>query len=340
MEDDGVYTTEENTKKKKYYTLVMFPYPSGEGLHVGHARVYIGADIHARMKRMQGYRVLHPMGWDAFGLPAEEYAIKHKQHPRESVEKNIATFKKQCKHLGLSYDWDREINTTDPAFYAWTQWIFLKLFKKGLAYESRAPVNWCPSCKTGLANEDLEQGRCERCGSAVERKSLRQWMLRITNYADRLLEDLDQLPAGLIQSKKCSGTGSAGVRDTPSPSLCSRPAISWTSSPPDRTPYMAAPSSPCHRRAVSLTHSCRTYKTGKRRRPTARRHLLPERGKRTESRPACNCRASTHDTRLPEKKFRYTSQTSCSAATAPAPYSVHRHMMSGILHSRNDTACR
>ncbi len=193
-EEDNTYTTDDDPVKKKCYTLVMFPYPSGDGLHVGHARIYIGADIYARLKRMQGYRVLHPMGWDAFGLPAEEYAIRHKQHPRESVEKNIATFKEQCRHLGLSYDWDREINTTDPSFYTWTQWIFLKLFKRGLAYESNAPVNWCPSCKTGLANEDLEGGRCERCGSSVERRSIRQWVLRITDYADRLLDDLNSLP--------------------------------------------------------------------------------------------------------------------------------------------------
>ena len=190
---DGTNRTDDDLKKKKCYALVMFPYPSGDGLHVGHARVYIAADIYARMKRMLGYRVLHPMGWDAFGLPAEEYAIKNKRHPKHTTAENIATFKEQCVQLGLSYDWDREINTTDPAFYTWTQWIFLRLFKRGLAYESRMPVNWCPACKTGLANEDLEGGRCERCGTAVERKPIRQWVLRITEYADRLLDDLSLL---------------------------------------------------------------------------------------------------------------------------------------------------
>ena len=192
-ESGKVYKTDESSSQEKCYALVMFPYPSGDGLHIGHARIYIGADIYARMKRMQGFRVLHPMGWDAFGLPAEEYAIKNKQHPREAIERNIGIFKEQCQRLGLSYDWDREINTTDPAFYKWTQWIFLQLFKRGLAYESRTPVNWCPSCKTGLANEDLEGGKCERCGSAVERKPIRQWVLRITDYAERLLNDLDTL---------------------------------------------------------------------------------------------------------------------------------------------------
>ena len=190
---DGVYRTDEDTAKEKCYSLVMFPYPSGDGLHVGHARIYIGADIYTRMKRMQGYRVLHPMGWDSFGLPAEGYALKQGKHPRETTVQNIGNFKQQCKMLGLSYDWDREIDTTDPAFYKWTQWIFLQLYKKGLAFESHAPVNWCPSCKTGLANEDLDGGKCERCDSVIERKSLRQWVLRITNYADRLLEDLDGL---------------------------------------------------------------------------------------------------------------------------------------------------
>ena len=188
--ESDTYRTPETGSDNTYYALVMFPYPSGDGLHVGHARVYIGADIHARMKRMQGYRVLHPMGWDAFGLPAEEYAIRNRRHPRESTERNIGIFKKQCIGLGLSYDWDREINTTDPSFYRWTQYIFLLLFRRGLAYESTEPVNWCPSCKTGLANEDLEGGKCERCGSAIERKPVRQWMLRITEYADRLLDDL------------------------------------------------------------------------------------------------------------------------------------------------------
>ena len=173
---------------------MMFPYPSGDGLHIGHSRIYIGADIYARMKRMQEYRVLHPMGWDAFGLPAEGYALKQGKHPQETTEQNVANFKRQCQLLGLSYDWEREINTTDPAFYKWTQWIFLQLYKKGLAYESHAPVNWCPSCKTGLANEDLvDGGKCERCDTVVERKPLRQWVLRITNYADRLLNDLETL---------------------------------------------------------------------------------------------------------------------------------------------------
>lgn len=192
-ETDKTYKTSEDSDKEKCYSLVMFPYPSGDGLHIGHARIYIGADIHARMRRMQGYRVLHPMGWDAFGLPAEGYALKQGKHPQETTAQNIANFKEQCKLLGLSYDWDKEINTTDPNYYKWTQWIFLQLYKKNLAYESHAPVNWCPTCKTGLANEDLSNGKCERCDSPVERKPLRQWVLRITEYADRLLSDLEDL---------------------------------------------------------------------------------------------------------------------------------------------------
>lgn len=192
-EEQGLYKTREEKDKPKYYILDMFPYPSGEGLHVGHPKGYIATDIHARFKRMNGYNVLHPMGWDAFGLPAENYALKNKVHPSVAVEKNITRFKEQLGKIGFSYDWEREINTTDPKYYKWTQWIFLQLFKKGLAYESNEPINWCPSCKTGLALEDLEGGHCERCGSLVEKKPIRQWVLKIREYADRLLYDLDDL---------------------------------------------------------------------------------------------------------------------------------------------------
>ena len=191
---DNLYLTGSDAKKPKYYILDMFPYPSGAGLHVGHPKGYIATDILARLRLMQGYNVLHPMGWDAFGLPAENYAIKNKVHPKKATEENIATFKSQLGLLGLSYDWSKEINTTDPAYYKWTQWIFLQMFKKGLAYESHEPINWCPSCQTGLANEDLEAGLCERCGSVVEQRPMRQWVLKITDYAERLLNDLDKLP--------------------------------------------------------------------------------------------------------------------------------------------------
>jgi leucyl-tRNA synthetase len=193
--EDGIYTTSNDTGKPKSYILDMFPYPSGEGLHVGHPRGYIATDIYSRMKRMNGFNVLHPMGWDAFGLPAENFAIKNKVHPSVAVDKNVARFKDQLSIIGLDHDWSREINTTDPAFYKWTQWVFLQMFKKGLAYESYEPINWCPSCQTGLANEDVEDdGTCERCGTLVEQKPMRQWVLKITDYADRLLADLDKLP--------------------------------------------------------------------------------------------------------------------------------------------------
>lgn len=192
-EDNNLYKTKEDLSKPKYYILDMFPYPSGAGLHVGHPKGYIATDIFARYKILKGFNVLHPMGWDAFGLPAENYAIKNKLHPRKATEDNIKTFKKQLSLLGLAYDWEREVDTTDPNYYKWTQWIFLQMWKKGLAYESYEPINWCPSCLTGLANEDLEDGLCERCGSHVEQKPMRQWVLRITDYADRLLEGLDEL---------------------------------------------------------------------------------------------------------------------------------------------------
>lgn len=203
--DSKLYETKIDTDKKKVYVLDMFPYPSGEGLHVGHPKGYIATDIYSRMKKMEGFEVLHPMGWDAFGLPAEQFALKNKVHPRVAVEKNIARFKEQLSILGLNYDWTKEINTTDSEFYKWTQWIFKQLFKKGLAYESHEPINWCPSCKTGLANEDLESdGTCERCGTKVEKKPLRQWVLKITEYADRMIADLNKLdwPEGVKLAQK------------------------------------------------------------------------------------------------------------------------------------------
>ena len=183
----------DDGKKPKYYCLDMFPYPSGNGLHVGHWRGYVISDVWSRYKMMQGYYLIHPMGWDAFGLPAENYAIKTGQHPVISTAKNISNIKRQINEIAAIYDWDREVNTTDPDFYKWTQWIFVKMFKEGLAYEKEFPINWCPSCKTGLANEEVVNGCCERCGTPVTKKNLRQWMLRITKYADRLLNDLDKL---------------------------------------------------------------------------------------------------------------------------------------------------
>ncbi|MBU6426788.1 leucine--tRNA ligase [Patescibacteria group bacterium] len=188
---EGGKTGNKSSPQDKYYVLDMFPYPSGEGLHVGHPKGYIATDVVSRMKRMQGKNVLHPMGFDAFGLPAENYALKMKKNPMDLTAKNVKRFKDQLEILGFDYDWSREVNTTDPKYYKWTQWIFLQLFKKGLAYESFEPINWCPSCKTGLANEDIENGRCERCGTPVEKKPMRQWVLKITDYAERLLNDLD-----------------------------------------------------------------------------------------------------------------------------------------------------
>ncbi|MGI5070981.1 leucine--tRNA ligase [Treponema pectinovorum] len=180
-------------KEKRRYVLDMFPYPSGAGLHVGHPEGYTATDIYSRFLRMNGYNVLHPMGYDAFGLPAENYAIKTGTHPAETTFKNIENFSKQIKALGFSYDWDREIKTCTPDYYRWTQWIFLQLYKKGLAYEAQTPINWCPSCMTGLANEEVKEGHCDRCGSQVTHKVIRQWILKITAYAERLLEDLDEL---------------------------------------------------------------------------------------------------------------------------------------------------
>lgn len=189
-EDKGVFHAEDNSDKEKFYALIEFPYPSGQGLHVGHPRPYTALDIVSRKRRLQGYNVLYPIGWDAFGLPTENYAIKNHIHPRIVTEQNVARFKKQIQSLGISFDWSKEINTTDPEYYKWTQWIFLQLFKKGLAYKKEMSVNWCTSCKCVLANEEVVNGVCERCGSEVVHKVKSQWMLKITEYADRLIDDL------------------------------------------------------------------------------------------------------------------------------------------------------
>lgn len=191
--DNGVFDADESMDKRKFYALVEFPYPSGEGLHVGHPRPYTALDIVSRKRRMEGYQVLYPMGWDAFGLPTENYAIKHKIHPKIVTERNIKRFKEQLQSIGFSFSWNREIDTTDPDYYKWTQWIFLKLFERGLAYKKEMPINWCPSCKVGLANEEVVAGACERCGAVVEHRVKNQWMLKITEYADRLIDDLEDL---------------------------------------------------------------------------------------------------------------------------------------------------
>ncbi len=192
-EEAGCFHAESGSKKEPFYALVEFPYPSGQGLHVGHPRSYTALDIMARKRRMQGYNVLYPIGWDAFGLPTENYAIKNKIHPKLVTEQNVANFTRQLKMLGFSFDWSREVNTTDPSYYKWTQWIFLQLFKKGLAYKQEMPINWCTGCKVGLSNEEVVNGVCERCGSEVVQKRKSQWMLKITEYAQRLIDDLDEV---------------------------------------------------------------------------------------------------------------------------------------------------
>ncbi len=192
-EKGDLYKAKDFAKKAKKYILVEFPYPSGSGLHVGHARSYSALDAIARKKRMEGYNVLFPFGWDAFGLPTENYAIRTGVHPRVATDKNIRTFKRQLKSLGLFFDWSREIDTTDPKYYKWTQWIFLKFFEKGLAYQAEMPINWCPSCKIGLANEEVVDGKCERCGAATKKRQIKQWLLKITAYADKLLKGLEEV---------------------------------------------------------------------------------------------------------------------------------------------------
>ncbi|WP_287527120.1 leucine--tRNA ligase [Anaerococcus sp.] len=192
-DENKTFHSEIDYDKEKYYALVEFPYPSGQGLHVGHPRPYTALDVVSRKRRLQGYNVLYPMGWDAFGLPTENYAIKNKIHPSKVTEDNIKNFKGQLKSIGFSFDWDREINTTNPEYYKWSQWIFIQLYKHGLAYKNEMSVNWCPSCQVGLANEEVVDGKCERCGTEVVHKMKNQWMLKITEYADRLIDDLDEV---------------------------------------------------------------------------------------------------------------------------------------------------
>jgi leucyl-tRNA synthetase len=219
--DAGVFHAPDSDRgRPKAYILDMFPYPSGAGLHVGHPEGYTATDIVSRYRRMQGWNVLHPMGWDAFGLPAENYAISTGVHPSRTTAEAIATFKRQIQSIGLSYDWEREINTTDPSYYRWTQWIFLRLFERGLAYQAMVPINWCPKDRTGLANEEVHNGCCERCGTPVERRDMRQWMLRITAYADRLLQDLQELDwpeSTLAMQRHWIGRSEGAEIDFPTP---------------------------------------------------------------------------------------------------------------------------
>jgi len=191
-EKSEIYSVKENKNKKKFYCLIEFPYASGEGLHVGHARGYTAMDVIARKKRMDGFNVLYPIGWDAFGLPTENYAIKTGINPKIITKKNTDNFRKQLKSLGFSFDWSREVDTSNPEYYKWTQWIFLQFFKHGLAYKKKMPINWCLNCKIGLANEEVVNGVCERCGGPVEKREKEQWMLAITKYAERLYNDLDK----------------------------------------------------------------------------------------------------------------------------------------------------
>ena len=192
-EQSEIFHAKIDKSKPKYYALCEFPYPSGEGLHVGHPRGYTAMDIIARYKRLKGYSVLFPFGWDAFGLPTENYAIQNNIHTKIATEKNIERFRKQSKMLGFSFDWSREINTTNPDYYKWTQWIFIKLFKKGLAYKAKIPINWCTSCNVGLANEEVVNNLCERCGGSVKQKEKSQSMLKITDYADKLIDGLNSV---------------------------------------------------------------------------------------------------------------------------------------------------
>ena len=256
-------TTEDPSvpREKRRYVLDMFPYPSAAGLHVGHPEGYFATDIYCRYLRMKGFQVLHPMGFDSFGLPAENYAIKTGTHPRVSTEQNIARFTTQIKSLGFSYDWDRRISSCEPEYYRWTQWIFLRLWEKGLAYEAEAPINWCPSCLTGLANEEVKDGLCDRCGTPVTRRNLRQWLLRITAFADRLLADLDMLDwtesLKLMQTNWIGRSEGANVRFKLEKALARKRARRWPTRSRSTRPVPTPCSAPPTWCWPPSTHSCR-----------------------------------------------------------------------------------
>jgi len=225
-DDAHCFEAEASHEKPKFYGLIEFPYPSGMGLHVGHPRSNTALDIICRKRRMEGYNVLYPIGWDAFGLPTENYAIKTGIHPAKVTRDNVDKFRAQLKRLGFSFDWSREVNTTDPAYYKWTQWIFLKLFEKGLAYKAEIPINFCTSCKVGLANEEVVDGVCERCGGAVVRKVRSQWMLKITEYAQRLRARKSHSPSKATR-KGCAYTPPGRIRSSARPTWLSPPSIRW-----------------------------------------------------------------------------------------------------------------
>ena len=258
--EKGAFFASEDHSKPKYYVLIEFPYPSGEGLHIGHPRSYVALDIIARKRRMQGFNVLYPMGWDAFGLPAENYAIKTKQHPRDITLRNIANFRRMMQRLGLSFDWSREVDTTDPEYYKWTQWMFIQMWQHDLAYKAEIPVNWCESCKVGLANEEVVGGKCERCGGTVTQKNKQQWMLRITAYADRLLKDLDTVDyLDKIKSQQTNWIGrSEGGEITFALNVPGKPAVKVFTTRPDTlfgVTYMVL--SPEHELISTLLPYCR-----------------------------------------------------------------------------------
>lgn len=268
-EEARCFEASEDHSKPKFYGLIEFPYPSGQGLHVGHPLSNTAIDIICRKRRMEGYNVLFPMGYDAFGLPTENYAIKTGIHPAKVTEQNIARFRGQLKRLGFSFDWSREVNTTDPNYYKWTQWIFLKLFEHGLAYKAEIPINFCTSCKVGLANEEVVDGHCERCGGEVVQKVRSQWMLRITAYAQRLIDDLDTVDF-IERVKRSSATGSAGAKVRRLILRSPARKTNCACSPPAAIRFSAQRTWLCRRSIRILKNIGTALKTGRKCRPTVR----------------------------------------------------------------------
>ena len=331
-QETGVYQTGNHSDKPKFYALVEFPYPSGQGLHVGHARPYTAMDVVARKRRMDGYNVLFPMGYDAFGLPTENYAIKNHIHPAKVTHDNIENFRRQLQMLGYSFDWSREVNTTDPSYYKWTQWIFLQLYKHGLAYKTTMPVNWCTSCKCVLANEEVVEGVCERCGSPVIRKEKSQWMLKITEYAQRLIDDLDGLDfIERVKTQQKNWIGRSTGAEVTFQATTGDAIVVYTTRPDTlfgATYMVLSPEHELVRKWLEPT-----------RRPPPPSPIWSAPSS-TRRRPACAwtaCGASTPSTagRSPS-----SSPTTCSPPTAPAPSWPYPPTTTGTGSSPRSSAAR
>ena len=339
--DEKLYAAENGSEKPRFYGLVEFPYPSGQGLHVGHPRPYTAMDIIARKRRMEGYNVLFPIGFDAFGLPTENYAIKNHMHPADVTATNIAHFTDQLQMLGFSFDWDRVVNTTDPDYYKWTQWIFIQMFKHGLAYKTSMPVNWCTSCKCVLANEEVVNGVCERCGAPVVRKEKSQWMLKITEYAERLIDDLDEvdyIERVKIQQKNWIGR-SVGA-EVSFGTTAGEPLLVFTTRPDTLFGVTYMVMSPEHELLKKWEDKLTNIDAVRAYQEAAARKSDFERTELAREKTGVKLEGVAASTPSPAAKFRFSSLTTSFRPTAPARSWPFRATISATGTSQTPSACR